>query len=83
MRTSEFSTMPLIAGVSMKILEKDKQEAKFTFEHSHSYQQIQREFLAAVSSLTPDDIIVGTSTCFESRFVHVIISCLYGCIIFL
>lgn len=44
-------------GVSMKLVEKKNNCTYFTFEHSHSYQNIQKEFLSAVSSSTPDDIV--------------------------
>lgn len=45
----------------MTLLEKKNNCSYFTFEHSHSYQEVQKEFLSAVSSLTPDDIIVSVS----------------------
>lgn len=49
----------MFVGISMKLLEKKNNCSYFTFEHSHSYQEVQKEFLSAVSSLTPDDIVVS------------------------
>lgn len=43
----------------MKLIEKKNNCSYFTFEHSHSYQDVQKSFLSAVSSLTPDDIVVS------------------------
>lgn len=51
----------------MKLVEKKNNCSCFTFEHSHSYQDVQKNFLSAVSSLTPDDIVV--STYFAAYFV--------------
>lgn len=43
----------------MKLLERKNNCSYFTFEHSQSYQEVQKQFLAAVSALTPDDIVVS------------------------
>lgn len=48
----------------MKLVEKKSNYSYFTFEHSHSYQDVQRHFLSAVSSLTPDDIVVSITALF-------------------
>lgn len=49
-------------GLSMKFLESDKfGNQYFTFEHSPSYQSVQKRFFNAVDSLNPELIIVSLS----------------------
>lgn len=44
-------------GLSMSLVENKDGVLLFTYEHSQSYQQIQRKFLEAVESLNPDNIV--------------------------
>lgn len=56
--TPKDTWMPITKqGISMKLIEKKNNCSYFTFEHSHNYQNIQKQFLSAVSSSTPDDIV--------------------------
>ena len=49
-------------GLAMKFLESDKNSYQyFTFEHSPSYQVVQKRFFYAVDSLNPEFIIVRTT----------------------
>jgi hypothetical protein len=49
----------LVIGLSMKFLESDSQgNQHFTFEHSDSYQAVQKKFYVAVESMNPDFIVV-------------------------
>ena len=44
----------------MRFLESDKQgNQHFTFEHSPSYQTVQKRFYGAVESMNPDFIVVS------------------------
>ena len=44
----------------MRFLESDKQGSQhFTFEHSSSYQMVQKRFYGAVESMNPDFIVVS------------------------
>ena len=46
----------------MRFLESDKQgNQHFTFEHSTSYQTVQKRFYGAVESMNPDFIVVSHS----------------------
>ena len=48
-------------GLAMKFLESDRNSYQyFTFEHSSSYQLVQKRFFHAVESLNPEHIIVST-----------------------
>ena len=48
-------------GLAMKFLESDRNSYQyFTFEHSPSYQLVQKRFFHAVESLNPEFIIVST-----------------------
>ena len=50
-------------GLSMKFLESDKYGNQFfTFEHSASYQTVQKRFFHAVDSYNPEFIIVSIYT---------------------
>lgn len=47
-------------GLAMKFLESDKYGNQFfTFEHSGSYQNVQKRFFHAVDSMNPEFIIVS------------------------
>jgi hypothetical protein len=47
-------------GLSMRFLESDKSgNQHFTFEHSPTYQNVQKRFFHAVDSLNPEFIIVS------------------------
>jgi len=49
---------PTKTGLSMRFLESDKQgNQHFTFEHSPSYQTVQKRFYGAVESMNPDFIV--------------------------
>eukprot|EP00094_Tigriopus_californicus_P004563 TCALIF_04395-PA protein Name:"Similar to TCF25 Transcription factor 25 (Homo sapiens)" AED:0.08 eAED:0.08 QI:269/0.62/0.55/1/1/1/9/131/672 len=46
------------SGLTMKFVESDaKGNQVFTFDHSPEYQQVQKQFLAAVDSMNPDYIV--------------------------
>ena len=42
----------------MKLLESQRGNHYFTFEHNRQYQQVQFDFLDAVESFNPDNIVV-------------------------
>ena len=47
----------------MRFLESDKQgNQHFTYEHSTSYQTVQKRFYGAVESMNPDFIVVSLSS---------------------
>lgn len=45
------------SGITMNLIETKQNQHYFKFEHSHHYQQIQFQFLDAVESLNPDNIV--------------------------
>jgi len=54
-----FLRCSLYTGLSMRLIETTPRGIQyFVFEHSKSYQKIQFEFLDAVESLNPQNIVV-------------------------
>lgn len=45
------------SGITMNLVETKQNQHYFKFEHSHHYQQIQFQFMDAVESLNPDNIV--------------------------
>nr|XP_006812287.1 PREDICTED: transcription factor 25-like [Saccoglossus kowalevskii] len=65
------STWPHLSksGMSMNHIERKGGYEYFTFEHSKEYQRVQFEFLEAVESLNPNNIVVKRALyCFECSF---------------
>ena len=48
-------------GLSMRLLETKDDLHFFTFEHSKQYQSVQIQFIEAVESFNPDNIVVRFS----------------------
>lgn len=47
----------LSLGISMRYVEQTGNVQMFAYEHSAAYQAVQRDFLAAVESLNPDNVV--------------------------
>jgi hypothetical protein len=45
------------SGITMRYVEQQGPVQMFAYEHSPSYQSVQRMFLAAVESLNPDNVV--------------------------
>jgi hypothetical protein len=45
------------AGITMRYVEQAGKVHMFAYEHSSGYQAVQRDFLAAVESLNPDNVV--------------------------
>lgn len=45
------------SGLSMRVIESEKEGQWFTWDHSPQYQAVQMQFLSAVESLNPDEIM--------------------------
>ena len=48
-----------ISGLSMNLLDSNRGNHYFAFEHNPQYQKVQFEFLDAVETLEPQAIMVG------------------------
>lgn len=55
-------------GLSMRLLETKDDLHFFTFEHSKQYQSVQIQFIEAVESFNPDNIVVICSSIIKAYY---------------